>query len=200
VSTGAEKKLFHGVSPMTSSRWPALAAVLAWTAGCSQGPPPSSSSPGSGTEPAAATATRGNAAQSPDRASPASMLPAVDVTTIQASLGPDETLALVKFDGSSDSRTERGTVDGYATTVWAVPVAAGQTLSVSLVSGSSNLYCNVRDARDASGAAVHRGELDGPEASIVARESTVYLVQPFQPRAVARRGSKSDYRLTITRR
>lgn len=97
------------------------------------------------------------------------------------------------------SLTVDGEADGYVAPVYAVPVAAGQTLTVTLESASANIYFNVSDAVDHSGAALFGGEMDGKTATLTAERDMTYVVTPFQPRASARRGEVAPYRLTVAR-
>ncbi|MEO1092336.1 MAG: hypothetical protein AAFX81_17070 [Pseudomonadota bacterium] len=125
-------------------------------------------------------------------------LPPADTAAAEALIGPDETLQVLEFaqDGST---TVTGTVDGYRSTAYAVPVASAQTLTVTFQPASQNLYMNVQNAADPSGAAVHRGEVDGPTSSLIAPEAGTYVIRPFQPRASARRGETVTYTITIAR-
>ena len=97
------------------------------------------------------------------------------------------------------SVTKEGMVKGYAAPVYAVPVASGQTLKVAFKPSNTNLYFNISDAADQSGAAVFRGEVDGQAAELKASKDTTYVITPFQTRATARRGSEGGYSLTISR-
>lgn len=97
------------------------------------------------------------------------------------------------------SLTVEGEADGYVAPVYVVPVAAGQTLIVTLESASTNIYFNVSDAVDHSGAALFRGEIDGATSTLTADRDMTYVVTPFQPRASARRGEVAPYRLTVAR-
>ena len=97
------------------------------------------------------------------------------------------------------TQTVQGVVRGYAAPVYAVPVAKGQTLTVEFAPSNTNLYINVSDAADQSGAALHRGETDGATASLKADRDTTYVIAPYQPRAMARRGENGDFSLTVTR-
>lgn len=128
-----------------------------------------------------------------------SALPTVDTTAAQALLSPDETLQTVSFP-ETGSTTVSGKIEGYKSTVYAVPAVAGQTLSVEMTTKSTSAYFNVKDVRDTSGAAVHSGETEGAKATISVSADTTYLIQPFLVRAVARRGSTADYTLTISRK
>ncbi|MGH6949829.1 MAG: hypothetical protein ACREH4_03095 [Vitreimonas sp.] len=127
-------------------------------------------------------------------ASAAGSLPAIDAARIQASLGADDTLETATFERTG-STTLSGRVEGYKAAVWAVPVAAGQTLSVDFQTTSTNLYMNVQDAADTSGAALHRGA----SATFTATRDTVYLIRPFQPRASARRNESGAYTIVVSR-
>lgn len=125
-------------------------------------------------------------------------LPAVDTAAAQAMLSPDQTLQTLNFP-ETGTTTVTGRIAGYKSVVYAVPAKAGQTLTVTMATASTSAYFNVKDVRDQSGAAVHRGEVDGAKATIAVPADTTYLIDPFLVRAVARRGSTADYTLTITR-
>ena len=127
---------------------------------------------------------------------PVAVAPAVDQAALRGLLSPEETLEVLSLDASG-AASASGEVKGYKTTVYAVPVAQGQTLSVSFEPSNTNLYMNVVDAADTSGAAAHRGEVDGPNASVTTPKAGVYLIKPFQPRATARRGESGTFKLTV---
>lgn len=94
----------------------------------------------------------------------------------------------------------KGAVKGDTAPAYAFALAAGQTLTVAFAPSNASLYFNLSDAADTSGAALHRGEVDGAEATVVATRDMTVVVTPFQPRAMARRGETGDYALTVTRR
>ena len=125
-------------------------------------------------------------------------LPAPDRAGAQALLSADETLQVVDFP-LQGSTTVTGSVVGYTSTAYAVPVAAGQELTVAFVPSNTNLYMNVHDTRDQSGAAVHRGEFDGPTAVLRPSSDLTYLIRPYQPRATARRNERGTYEIRLTR-
>ena len=128
------------------------------------------------------------------------VLPVVDVAAAQALLTPDETVEGVDFDVAG-STTMTGAVVGYKSTAYAVPVLAGQTLTVTLEpKDNTNLYINVLDVANATGEAVHQGDMAGPKASFMAANDGVYLVRPYQFRAVARRGTESAYSILVERK
>ena len=127
---------------------------------------------------------------------PVAVAPAVDQAALKGLLSPDETLEVLTLDATG-AASASGEVKGYKATVYAVPVAQGQTLSVTFEPSNTNLYMNVVDAADTSGAAAHRGEVDGSKASIAAAKAGVYLIKPFQPRATARRDEAATFKLTI---
>jgi hypothetical protein len=141
-----------------------------------------------------ATSTPTPQAQTP--AAPS--LPTVDTAGAQGLLSPDETLQVVSLPPAG-STTVSGTVVGYRSNAYAVPVAAGQTLTVEFQPSNTNLYINIHDTGDQSGAAVFRGEVEGMRAVLTASAPTTYLVRPYQPRAMARRDERGDYTLRITR-
>jgi hypothetical protein len=126
-------------------------------------------------------------------------LPAMDMPALRAALTPDETLEAPEFDAEG-SMTVSGAVEGYKAKVWAVPVASGQTLTVTFEPSNADLYFNVMDAKVQGGEAVFAGEIGGNIARLVTTEGTTYLLKPFQPLAMARRGEKGEYRIVIERR
>lgn len=162
----------------------AAAAALA-LAGCGQ----------QAAKPADAPAEAPAAAPAPAPA-PVAAAPAVDKAALQALMTPDDTLEVVTLDAAGAASLS-GEVKGYKAPVYAVPVGAGQTLSVTFEPSNANLYANVVDAADTSGAAVHRGEVDGPKASVTAAKAGVYLIKPYQPRATARRDEAGTFKLSV---
>lgn len=163
----------------------ALAAAAAFAlAGCGQQAAKPAEAPAE--DPAASAAAP----------APVAVAPAVDQAALKGLLSPDETLEVLTLDATG-AASASGEVKGYKTTVYAVPVAQGQTLSVAFEPSNTNLYMNVVDAADTSGAAAHRGEVDGPKASIAAAKAGVYLIKPFQPRATARRGESGTFKLAV---
>jgi hypothetical protein len=125
-------------------------------------------------------------------------LPVVDAPRLKARMAPEQTLQVVDFPRDGETQIA-GKVEGWRAPVYAVPVAAGQTLSVELEAKSKALYVNVGDAADTTGAALHRGEVDGPKALIKVERAGVYFVAPYQPRAMARRAETADFTLVIGR-
>lgn len=157
--------------------------TVAFLAACS----PEPKSPNAAVEPASAVAA----------AEPAA-LPQIDMENARQFAGDGQVTPLMfARDGST---TVSGAVKGDKAPVYAAPVAAGQTLVVTFQSDSDNLYINISEATDHSGAAVHRGEFDGRTASLKAERDTTYILAPFQPRASARRNETGDFTLTVTRR
>jgi hypothetical protein len=125
-------------------------------------------------------------------------LPPVDTVNAQQFVNGQSVLTPVVFDRTG-STTVEGVVAGDTAPIYAVPVAAGQTLTVAFKSASTNLYVNVSDANDHSGAALHRGDVDGPTATLKADRDMTFVIAPFQPRATARRGETARFRLTVSR-
>ena len=172
-----------------------LFLVVAFVSACSGG-----SSGGSGAATSLPTPSAPPTAPAvPAQTSVAKALPTVDTAAAQSLLSQDQTLQAVSF-ADSGSTTVSGTIQGYKSVAYAVPAKAGQTLTVKMTTTSTSAYFNVRDVRDQSGAAVHRGEIDGSEAIISVPADTTYLIDPYLVRAVARRGSTASYTLTITRK
>jgi hypothetical protein len=127
---------------------------------------------------------------------PVAAAPAIDKAALQGLMTPDDTLEVVTLDATGAANAT-GEVKGYKAPVYAVPVGAGQTLSVTFEPSNTNLYVNVVDAADTSGAAVHRGEVDGPKVSVTAAKAGVYLIKPYQPRATARRDESGTFKLAV---
>lgn len=127
-----------------------------------------------------------------------SALPPVDTVNAQQFVIGKSVLTPIAFDRAG-SMTVEGVVAGETAPIYAVPVAAGQTLTLALKSSSTNLYVNVSDATDHSGAALHRGEVDGPTATLKADRDMTFVIAPFQPRATARRGETAPFSLTVSR-
>ena len=155
---------------------------LALLAACSSGEPEKAETP-----------------PAPPAAAPApAALPPVDMANAQQFTANGGALTPLTFDRSG-STTVTGAVVGYKAPVYAVPVAAGQTLTVTFQSDSANLYVNVSDAADHSGAALHRGEIDGGTARLKADRDMTFVILPFQPRAMARRNETGTFHLTVSR-
>lgn len=125
-------------------------------------------------------------------------LPAVDETAAKALLSPDESLQTLDFP-MVGGKTVAGRIRGYRSTAYAVPMAAGQSLSVtytSKISGSGfNIYDSARPQE-----AIFRGEVEGRSATVTAPVATTFVIRPYEVRAIARRGTVADYELTITRK
>ncbi|WP_438852831.1 hypothetical protein [Brevundimonas nasdae] len=149
-------------------------------------------------EPQAAKPPSAPSEAAPAPESKAVVLPNVDTTNAQRFVQGDSKLEVLNF-AQVGAQTVQGVVRGYAAPVYAVPVAKGQTLTVEFAPSNTNLYINISDAADQSGAALHRGETDGPTASLKADRDTTYVIAPYQPRAMARRGENGDFSLTVTR-
>lgn len=124
--------------------------------------------------------------------------PPVDAANARQFLTGDSTLVVIDFPRTG-SLTMKGSVKGDAAPVYAVALASGQTLTVTFKPSNTNLYFNVSDAADHSGAALHRGEVDGGTATVKADRDMTLVIKPFQPRALARRGAVGDFTLTLSR-
>jgi len=125
-------------------------------------------------------------------------LPAANTEGARALLSRDETLQVLDFPRTG-STTVQGRVVGARATAHAVPVAAGQTLTVTFRPSNPSLTMNIHDAKDSSGAALHRGEIDGNTAKLTATTATTYLIRPGLPRNSVRRGTAANYSLTVAR-
>lgn len=142
-------------------------------------------------EPAGAPAAETPAAPTPP--------PMVDRTAAERFVHDGGALEVPDLPASGDL-VLKGTVRGYAAPTYAFALAAGQTIDLAFEPSNTNLYFNVSDASDASGAALHRGEVDGAKAVVTATHDMTLVVAPFQPRAMARRDETGDYVLTVSRR
>jgi hypothetical protein len=125
-------------------------------------------------------------------------LPAADAAAAQRLISPDETLQTLSFPAVG-STTVSGNIDGYKTRVYLVPIAKGQTLTVTLQSPSSNAYFNIHDAADSSGLAVFNGNSGERTARLTAPADMTYVIRPFQPRASARRNEQAPYSFMVSR-
>ena len=117
---------------------------------------------------------------------------------IKRSLSQDETLRRIAVPANG-SISIKGTIEGYKHEVYAISIGVGETLTVRFDTRSTSAYFNVIDASDASGAAIHRGEVDGKSALVKAARPMTYLIQPYLVRAVARRGARAGYTFSIAR-
>ncbi|MEG1451230.1 hypothetical protein [Brevundimonas sp.] len=125
-------------------------------------------------------------------------LPALETANAQQFVPEGGSLVPLELD-SAGNITVTGTVTGYVAPVYAVAVAQGQTLSVDFKTDSTNLYVNISDAADHSGAALHRGEVEGAKATLTAPRNMTFVIIPYQPRATARRNETGDFSLTVSR-
>jgi hypothetical protein len=126
------------------------------------------------------------------------VLPAADTAAAQRLISADETLQTLSFPVAGSTRVS-GTVDGYRSPAYLVPIAKGETLTVTLESPSTNAYFNVHDAVDSSGYAVFNGNSGDRTARLTATADMTYVIRPFQPRASARRNEQVPYRFTVER-
>lgn len=125
-------------------------------------------------------------------------LPAVDVAGAQALLSADETLEMLQFPENGITTVD-GEIVGHTSTAYAVSAKTGQNLFIFIETPSYSAHFTVHDVRDSSGFAVHRGEVDGPTASISAFSDTTYLIRPFLVHPEAHRRSTVPYSITVSR-
>ena len=121
--------------------------------------------------------------------------PQIDMAGAQAALAPGETLKTLNLD--ANSRTT-GQAVGEKSTAYAVPVAKGQTLNVTIQASSTSLYMDVVDTADKA-KPVHHGEADGPRAIISASHDATYVIRPHLTAEAAKRGDTADFALTVDR-
>ena len=118
---------------------------------------------------------------------------------IARQLSKDETLQRLEVPANRSLRVT-GAVHGDKAIVYAVTLAAGESLEARLETRSTSAYFNIIDGADNTGAAIHRGEVDGMSARVTATRPAIYLIQPFLVRAAARRGESANYSIDISRR
>lgn len=129
------------------------------------------------------------------RASAATLV-SVPEQPILRKLSQDETLERISIRANG-STAIKGTIRGYKHKVYAVTIAAGDTLSIRFHTASTSAYFNLIDAGDASGAAIHRGDVAGKVATVTAAKPATYLIQPYVYRSAARRGQTAGYTFAI---
>ena len=137
-------------------------------------------------------------ATSPPRVDDAVELPAVSATELTARLAPGELLEILTFPDVG-RMTLTGLVQDDGGTAYAVPVAKGQVLSVTLSSANEAVYFDVLDTSDPTAGAVFMGEVAGRSARIRAREDSTYLIRPRLPKALASQGIGAELRLEVER-
>ncbi len=124
-------------------------------------------------------------------------LPMVDMAAAQAAAMGNFPLQVLEFSPSGTrSLTSRIRDDGAP--AYAVPVAAGQTLTVVFRSPIHAATFNLMDTANPA-EAVHRGSVEGNIVAVKPAQATTYVIVPFTERAVARRGTVATFTLTITR-
>lgn len=148
-------------------------------------------------EPAAEPASAPSAEMAPV-AAPGAPLPTADLEGARRLAPAGADVQAVSFERTG-STTVTGSVKGDVAPVYAVPLAAGQTLTATFKGSNANLYFNAFDASDASGTALHRGELNGDTVTFKTTAPMTVVLTPFQPRAMARRNEGGDFTLTVTR-
>lgn len=112
-------------------------------------------------------------------------------------LTSDETLTMLDVKPGATKVINKAVITGYKTSVYGVSVPKGATLRVEMTTKSKSAYFNVVDVSDKSGAAVHRGEVEGLEARVAASVDGTYLIRPFLESPAAKRGEKAEYGLKI---
>jgi hypothetical protein len=124
-------------------------------------------------------------------------LPTVDMEAARASAVGAVPLQVLEFSPSGTrSLTSRIRDDGAP--AYAVPVAAGQTLTVVFRSPIHAATFNLMDTANPA-EAVHRGSVEGNIVAVKPARATTYVIVPFTERAVSRRGTVATFTLTITR-
>lgn len=101
----------------------------------------------------------------------------------------------VQFARGATSATVRGAIRGYDTVDYVVGARAGQSMSVSLQTGSTSAYFNVLPPR--SEEAIFNGSINGASFGGRLKDSGDYRVRVYLMRNAARRGERATFSLTI---
>lgn len=124
-------------------------------------------------------------------------LPMVDMEAARAAAMGSVPLQVLEFS-LSGTRSLTSRIRGDAAPAYAVPVAAGQTLTVVFRSAIHAATFNLMDTANPA-EAVHRGSVEGNIVAVKPARATTYVIVPFTERAIARRGTVATFTLTITR-
>lgn len=124
-------------------------------------------------------------------------LPTVDMAAAQAAAMGHFPLQVLEFSPRG-TRSLTSRIRGDAAPAYAVPVAAGQTLTVVFRSPIHAASFNLVDTANPA-QAVHRGSVEGNIVAVKPARATTYVIVPFTERAVSRRGTVATFTLTITR-
>lgn len=133
----------------------------------------------------------------PEAAAVPGTLPNVDMKAARAAAMGAVPLQVLEFS-LSGTRSLTSRIRGDAAPAYAVPVAAGQTLTVVFRSPIHAATFNLMDTANPA-EAVHRGSVEGNIVAVKPARPTTYVIVPFTERAVARRGTVATFTLTITR-
>ena len=124
-------------------------------------------------------------------------LPEVDMEAARAAAVGSVPLQVLEFSPKG-TRSLTSRIRGDTAPAYAVPVAAGQTLTVVFRSPVHAATFNLVDTAHPE-EAVHRGSVDGNIVAVKPARATTYVIVPFTERAVARRDTVALFTLTITR-
>ena len=136
-------------------------------------------------------------AAAPQAAAMPGGLPEVDMEAVRAAAMGHSPVQLLQFSPRG-TRALASRIRGDGAPAYAVPVAAGQTLTIVFRSPIHAASFNVMDVASPQ-EAVHRGSVEGNIAALKPARPTTYVIVPFTERAVARRGTVANFTLTITR-
>lgn len=106
----------------------------------------------------------------------------------------------VHFERGATGTTIRDRIAGDDSIEYTLGAQAGQVLHVALEDRRNSVYLNVFAPGAVPGrdAALHRGEAEGNTAAIRLTATGDHVIQVFQVRAVARRGTRSDFTLRVS--
>jgi hypothetical protein len=124
-------------------------------------------------------------------------LPTVDMEAARAAAMGAVPLQVLEFN-LRGTRSLTSRIRGDTAPAYAVPVAAGQTLTVDFRSSNHAATFNLMDTANPA-EAVHRGSVEGNIVAVKPARDTTYVIVPFTERAIARRGTVATFTLTVTR-
>lgn len=104
----------------------------------------------------------------------------------------------VRFDRGSSSTTMKDSVKGYDSVRYEVDAKAGQRLSVNLESRSNYVYFNVLNKRTDNILETRPTPREVTKWDGRLPDNGIYVVNVYLIRAEARRGSKADYKLSLS--
>ena len=101
----------------------------------------------------------------------------------------------LSFAAGSSGTSVSGTIRGYEGVDYVLGAAAGQRMSVTMVTDNASAFFNIR--RSGSADAIYNGSINGNAASVTLPSGGDWVVQVYLMRNAARRGEVASYQLAI---